>query len=47
MKKILVTGGSGFWGYNQINYLLKKNKNYEITCIYNSNKNCVDYWLEI
>ncbi len=38
-KKILITGSSGFWGYNQINYFLEKNNNFEITCVYNTNKN--------
>jgi nucleoside-diphosphate-sugar epimerase len=35
--KYLITGSSGFWGYNLVEYILKKDKNSDITCIYNSN----------
>ncbi len=33
IKKILVTGSSGFLGYNFINKVIKKN--YKVFCIYN------------
>ena len=35
MQKILVTGASGFWGYNFVKYIESKEK-YQITCIYNT-----------
>jgi dihydroflavonol-4-reductase len=36
MKKIIITGASGFWGYNFLDFIYKKNE-YDITCIYNTN----------
>ena len=35
MQKILVTGASGFWGYNFVKFIEKKN-NFIITCVYNT-----------
>tara|TARA_Y100000991_G_C21972679_1_gene350322 strand:+ start:813 stop:1946 length:1134 start_codon:yes stop_codon:yes gene_type:complete len=35
MQKILVTGASGFWGYNFVKYI-ESEKKYQITCIYNT-----------
>ena len=36
MQKILVTGASGFWGYNFIKYIESKKNLYQITCVYNT-----------
>ena len=36
MQKILITGASGFWGYNLLDFLHNKDE-YDITCIYNTN----------
>ena len=35
--KYLITGASGFWGYNLTEYILDKEQNADITCIYNTN----------
>lgn len=35
--KYLITGASGFWGFNLTEYILNTENNAEITCIYNSN----------
>ena len=40
MKKILITGASGFWGNNLIKYICDKHSSeYLLTCIYNSSNN--------
>lgn len=36
MQKILITGSSGFWGYNFVKFIYEKNE-FDITCIYNTN----------
>lgn len=52
--KYLITGASGFWGYNLTEYILDKDQHADITCIYNTdnsqieklNVNCVQCSLE-
>ena len=34
--KFLITGASGFWGYNLTEYILEKKKGSDITCVYNT-----------
>ena len=41
MQKILITGASGFWGYNFLDFIYRKNE-YDITCIYNTNSKPLD-----
>lgn len=36
MQKILVTGASGFWGYNFVKYIESKKHCHQITCVYNT-----------
>jgi nucleoside-diphosphate-sugar epimerase len=39
MKKILITGASGFWGYNVLKYINDNYKHlFDITCVYNTNE---------
>ncbi len=35
--KYLITGSSGFWGYNLTKYILKNDNESDITCVYNTN----------
>ena len=39
MKKILITGASGFWGYNVLKHINDNYKHlFDITCVYNTNE---------
>ena len=40
--KYLITGSSGFWGSNMLDYILNIDNNSDITCIYYSNAKSLD-----
>ena len=40
--KYLITGSSGFWGINMIEYIINNDTNYDITCVYNSDRSNIE-----